>query len=75
MAKAAFIKKKTLLTSKLNFSSRKKLVKCYQKYLESFEMWCWKRRENNCWTDHVKLKYYTQSRRTGTFTYNKKEQG
>jgi len=29
MAKAAFIKKKTLLTSKLNISSRKKLVKCY----------------------------------------------
>jgi hypothetical protein len=34
MAKAAFIKNETLLTSKLNFSSRKKLVKCYQKYLK-----------------------------------------
>jgi hypothetical protein len=56
-AKAAFNKKKTLFTSKLNL--RKKLVKCYiwsialygaetwtlqkidQKYLERFEMWCW----------------------------------
>jgi len=28
--------------------------------------------ENNCWIDHVKIKYYTWSRRRGTFTYNKK---
>jgi len=59
MAKAAFIKKKALFTSKLDLNLRKKLVKCYvwsmdfygaeiwtlraadQKYLESFEMWCW----------------------------------
>jgi hypothetical protein len=59
MAKAAFNKKKTLFTSKLDLNLRKKLVKCYiwsialygaetwtlrkvdQKYLESFEMWCW----------------------------------
>jgi len=25
-----------------------------QKYLESFEMWCWRRMEKICWTDHVK---------------------
>jgi hypothetical protein len=24
-----------------------------QKYLESFEMWCWRRVENISWTDHV----------------------
>jgi len=24
-----------------------------QKYLESFEMWCWKRMEKISWTDHV----------------------
>jgi hypothetical protein len=72
MAKAAFIKK-TLLTSKLNFSSGKKLVKCYI-FGHRF-VWCWKRMENNCWTDHVKIKYCTPSRRRGTFTYNKKEQG
>ena len=61
MAKAAFSKKKTLFTSKLDLNLRKKLIKCYiwsmalygvktwtlraadQKYLESFEMWCWGR--------------------------------
>jgi len=68
MAKAAFSKKKTLFTSKLNLNLRKKLIKCYiwsmalygaetwtlraadQKYLESFEMWCWRRMEIS-WTD------------------------
>jgi len=25
-----------------------------QKYLESFEMWCWRRIEKICWTDHVR---------------------
>jgi hypothetical protein len=63
MAKAAFNKKKTLFTSKLDLELRKKLVKCYiwsialygaetwtlrkldRKYLESFEMWCWRRME------------------------------
>jgi hypothetical protein len=71
MAKTAFNKKKTLLTSKLDLNLRKKLVKCYiwsialygaetwtlrkidQKYLESFEMWCWRRMENISWTDRV----------------------
>jgi hypothetical protein len=24
-----------------------------QKHLESFEMWCWRRREKSSWTDHV----------------------
>jgi hypothetical protein len=60
MAKAAFNKKKSLFTSKLDLSLRKKLVKCYiwsialygtetwtlrkidLKYLESFEIWCWR---------------------------------
>jgi hypothetical protein len=63
IAKAAFNKKKTLFTSKLDLNLRKHLVKCYvwsialygaetwtlrkidQKYLESFEMWCWRRME------------------------------
>jgi hypothetical protein len=63
MAKAAFNKKKTLFTSKLDLELREKLVKCYiwsialygaetwtlrkldQKYLERFEMWCWRRME------------------------------
>ena len=25
-----------------------------QKYLESFEMWCWRRMENISWTDHMR---------------------
>jgi hypothetical protein len=71
MAKAAFNKKKNLLTSKLDLNSRKKLAKCYirsialygvetwtlgkvgQKYLGSFEMWCWRRMEKLSWTDRV----------------------
>jgi hypothetical protein len=71
MTKAAFNKKKTLFTSKLDLELRKKLVKCYiwntalydaetwtlrkldQKYLESFEMWCWRRIEKVSWTDRV----------------------
>ena len=72
MAKAAFSKKKTLFTSKLDLNLRKKLIKCYiwsmamygdetwtlrvadQKYLESFEMRCWRRMEKIRWTDHVR---------------------
>jgi hypothetical protein len=71
MAKAAFNKKKTLLTSKLGLELRKKLVKCYiwsialygaetwtlrkldRNYMESFEMWCWRRMEKISWTDRV----------------------
>ena len=72
MAKAAFKKKKTLFTRKLDLNLRKKLVKCYiwsmalygaetwtlqaadKKYLESFQMWCWRRMEKISWTDHVR---------------------
>jgi hypothetical protein len=61
MTKAAFKKKNTLFTIKLDLELRKTLVKCYiwsialygaetwtlrkldQKYLETFEMWCWRR--------------------------------
>ena len=25
-----------------------------QKYLDSFEMWCWRRMEKISWTDHVR---------------------
>ena len=69
---AAFNKKKTLFTSKMDLNLRKKLVKCYiwsmalygaetwklraadQKYLESSEMWFWRRMEKISWTDHVR---------------------
>jgi hypothetical protein len=89
MAKAAFNKKKTLFTSKLDLNLRKKLVQCYicsivlygaetwtlrnvdQKYLESFEMWSWRRMEMISWTDCVKMKkYYIHSRRKAIFYIN-----
>jgi len=72
MVKAAFSKKKTIFTSKLDLNLRKKLIKCYiwsmalhgaenrtlwaadQKYLESSEMWYWRRMEKISWTDHVR---------------------
>jgi hypothetical protein len=71
MANAAFNKKETLFTSKLDLNLRTKLVNCYicitalygaetwtlrrvdQKYLESFGLWCWGRREKISWTDRV----------------------
>jgi hypothetical protein len=71
MAKAAFNKKKTLFTIKLDLERRKKLVKCYiwsialygvktwtlwkldQKYLESLQMWCWRRMEKISWMDRI----------------------
>jgi hypothetical protein len=71
MAKAAFNKKETLFTSKLDLELRKKLLKCYiwiialygadtwtlrkldQKYLESLEMWCWRRMEKIKWMDRI----------------------
>jgi hypothetical protein len=72
MAKAAFSRKKTFCTSKLDLNLRKKLVKCYiwsialngaetgtlqkvhHNYLESFELWCWRRMEKISWTDRVR---------------------
>jgi hypothetical protein len=30
------------------------LRKVEQKYLERFEMWCWRRMEKNSWTDRVR---------------------
>jgi replicative superfamily II helicase len=30
------------------------LRKVYQKYLESFEMWCWRRMKKISWTNHVR---------------------
>ena len=63
MAKPAFNKKKALFTSKVELNLRQKLVlydavtwtlqKLDQKYLEIFEMWCWRRIDIR-WTDHVR---------------------
>jgi hypothetical protein len=67
VAKAAFNKKKSLFTSKLDLNLRNKhlehsfvcgetwtLLKNDQKYLESFEMWCWRRMEIISWTNFEK---------------------
>jgi len=43
-----------------------------EKYLESFEMWCWRWMENISWTDHVRNeevllraeKYPTRNKKT-----------
>jgi len=68
IAKAALNNDKNLLTNKLNWSLRKKLVKCYiwnigadtralrrvdQKYVEGFEMRWWRRMGKISWTDRV----------------------
>ena len=63
MAKPTFNKKKALFTSKVELNLRQKLVlydavtwtlqKLDQKYLEIFEMWCWRRIDIR-WTDHVR---------------------
>jgi hypothetical protein len=63
IAREAFNRKMSLLTSKLNIELKNKLVRCYvwsialygsetwtlrkseRKYLESFEMWSWRRME------------------------------
>jgi hypothetical protein len=60
LAKTTFYKKKTLLTSQLDLNVRHKLLQlehsfvwCWnwtrrsvdQKYLESVQMWCWRRME------------------------------
>jgi len=42
-------------TQQLNFFSNGITLRAAdQKYLESFEMWCWRRLEKISWTDHVR---------------------
>jgi hypothetical protein len=53
------------------------LRKVDQKYLESFEMWCWRRMEKISWTDRVRNEeVITQSQGGEEYrTYNKKKKG
>ena len=60
--------RRRLFYQQIGLNLRKNLVKCYiwsmaetwtllaadQKYLESFEMWCWRRMEKISWTEHVR---------------------
>ena len=43
-----------------------------QKYLESFEMWCWRRMEKISWTDHVRNEEVLESMSRG-ISYTKYE--
>jgi len=67
MAKAAFNKKKNLFYQQigLKFEEETSKMALYgaetlmlqvagQKYLESFDMWCWRRMEKISWTNHVR---------------------
>jgi hypothetical protein len=50
--------------------------KVYQKYLESFEMWCWRRMEKINWTDRVRNEEVLQSVSGAVHsTYNKNKEG
>jgi len=71
IAKEAFNRKMSLLTSKLNIELKKKLVRCNVwsialycsetwslrklegKYLESLELWFWRRMEKTKWSEKV----------------------
>ena len=71
IAKEAFNRKMSLLTSQLSIELKKKFVRCYVwsfvlygsetwtlrklewKYLQSFEIWCWKKMERIKLTEKV----------------------
>jgi hypothetical protein len=53
-----------------------KLRKANQKYMESFEMWCWRRMKNISWADCVRnVEVLQRVRRRRISTYNKKKEG
>jgi hypothetical protein len=43
-----------ILSTAFNGAETWTLRKVDQKYLESFQMWCWRRMEKISWTDHVR---------------------
>jgi hypothetical protein len=43
-----------------------------QKYLESFEMWCWRRMEKISWTDHVRNEVLQRAMKEMNILDNKK---
>ena len=52
------------------------LRKVDQKYLECFEMWCWRRMEKISWTDRVRNEEVLHSQGGEEYpTYNKKKEG
>jgi hypothetical protein len=92
MARAAFNKKTTPFTSSLDLRLKEeqcyiwsivlycaeicKLQNVDQEYLESSEMWCWRRLEMISWTDCVKNEVVLQCPGgNGCPTNNKKKDG
>jgi hypothetical protein len=70
MEEASFKRKKTFFASKLDLyiwtiavcrAETWTLWKVDQKYVESFEMWCWRRMEKIGWTYRVKNEELSQS--------------
>jgi hypothetical protein len=51
------------------------LWKVDQKYLESFEMWCWRRMEKMSWNDRVRQEVLQSEGGEEYPTHNKKEEG
>jgi len=52
------------------------LQKVDQKFLEGFEIWCWRRMEKISWTNHVKNEEVLQSQEGKELpTHNKKKEG
>ena len=51
------------------------LQKVDQKFLEGFEIWCWRRMEKISWTNHVKNEEVLQSQEGKELpTHNKKKE-
>jgi hypothetical protein len=48
------------------------LRKVDQKYVENFEMWCWRRMEKISWTDHVRNKVLLRAMKEIKIRENKK---
>jgi hypothetical protein len=67
-------------TSPVIFSDMKKcsvetriLRKLDHKYVESFEIWCWRRLEKISWTDRVRNEVYVSQGGEEYHTYSKEE--
>ena len=58
----------------LGSADRGTLRKVDEKYLESFEMWCWRRMEKVIWTERVKNEVLQGVGGNKYPTYNKKEE-
>ena len=90
MAQAA-LSKNTLCASILDLMFRNKLVNLLylsvetwtfrtldQKYLKSFEMWCWRRMEKMCWTGRVQneeLIHRVEEESSISQTINRRKEG